>query len=124
MLGNPFSMIVGLLALVWGAWVSLFHKRHDVLAFVVLYAATLGVWIHNAKPVQFYYHYLLPGAFLMGVLALALDSMWTKSQRWRRTATGAFVLSLGFFVLFFPILSGLPLPKDVYNYWMWLPGWR
>ena len=124
MLGNPFSMIVGLLALAWGLWTSLLHRRGDVLAFVVLYAATLGVWIHNAKPVQFYYHYLLPGAFLMGVLALALDTMWARKGRWRQGATGVFVLALGFFVLFFPILSGLPLPTDAYNYWLWLPGWR
>lgn len=123
MLGNPFSMIVGLLALLWGLWALLAHKRRDVLVFVVLYAATLGVWIYNAKPVQFYYHYLLPGAFLMGVLALALDAMWRK-PRWRPVATGTLVLSLGLFVLFFPILSGLPLPRDAYNYWIWLPGWR
>jgi dolichyl-phosphate-mannose--protein O-mannosyl transferase len=124
MLGNPFSMIVGLPALIWGLWVSIFQRRRDVLAFVALYAATLGVWIDNAKPVQFYYHYLLPGAFLMGVLALALDAMWRKGLRWRQAATGTFVLSLAFFALFFPILTGLPLPRDAYNYWMWLPGWR
>lgn len=124
MLGNPFSMWVGLLALIWGLYASLVRKRYDVLALVVLYAATLGVWIDNAKPVQFYYHYLLPGAFLMGVLALALDAMWAGTGRWRQVATGVFVLSIGFFVLFFPLLSGLPLPKESYNYWIWLPGWR
>lgn len=124
MMGNPFSMIAGLPALVWGLWAALYRKRFDVLAFVVLYAATLGVWIENAKPVQFYYHYLLPGAFLMGVLALALDAMWSRKGRWGQAATGAFALSLGFFVLFFPLLSGLPLPRDLYNYWIWLPGWR
>lgn len=123
LLGNPFSMIAGLLALVWGVWASL-RKRYDVLAFVALYAATLGVWIDNAKPVQFYYHYLLPGAFLMGVLALALDALWQTKGPWRYAATGAFIVSLGFFALFFPILSAVLLPKDLYNYWMWLPGWR
>ena len=124
MLGNPFSMIAGLPALAWGLWAALFRKRIDVLAFVALYAVTLGVWIENAKPVQFYYHYLLPGAFLMGVLALALDAMWSRKGQWAQAATGAFALSLGFFFLFFPLLSGLPLPRDAYNYWIWLPGWR
>lgn len=124
MMGNPFSMIAGLPALAWGLWAALFRKRFDVLAFVVLYATTLGIWIENAKPVQFYYHYLLPGAFLMGVLALALDAMWARKGRLSQVSTGAFGLSLGFFVLFFPLLSGLPLPKDLYNYWIWLPGWR
>lgn len=124
MMGNPFSIIAGLPALGWGLWVATFRKRFDVLAFVVLYAATLGVWIGNAKPVQFYYHYMLPGAFLMGVLALALDAMWARKGRWSQAATGCFAVSLGMFALFFPLLSGLPLPKDAYNYWIWLPGWR
>jgi dolichyl-phosphate-mannose-protein mannosyltransferase len=124
MLGNPFSMIVGLLALVWGLWAAIVRQRHDVLTFVVLYVVTLGVWIENSKPVQFYYHYLLPGAFLMGLLALALDAMWARKRRWSRVATGTAVVAVAFFALFFPILSGLPLPEDAYNYWIWLPGWR
>lgn len=124
MMGNPFSMIAGLLALAWGIWSAIIRKRFDVLVFVILYTATLGIWIENAKPVQFYYHYLLPGAFLMGVLALALDAMWSRKGRWAQAATTGLLLSLGFFALFFPLLSGLPLPKDAYNYWIWLPGWR
>jgi dolichyl-phosphate-mannose--protein O-mannosyl transferase len=36
-----------------------------------------------------------------------------------------FWLSLAIFALFYPILSGWPLPfKSAYNFWMWLPSWR
>ncbi|WP_159981669.1 MULTISPECIES: phospholipid carrier-dependent glycosyltransferase [unclassified Novosphingobium] len=125
MIGNPLSMIAGLFALVWGLWASAFRRRWDVLAFVVLYAACLGMWIVNGKPVQFYYHYLLPGAFLMAVLALALDSLWDRRGRGPKVATGVMILALALFALFYPILSGWPLPfKSAYNFWMWLPSWR
>ena len=85
----------------------------------------LGIWIVNGKPIQFYYHYLLPGAFLMAVLAFALDALWQRKDRWRHLATCTFVGSVGLFVLFYPIISGAPLPtKEFYNFWMWFPNWR
>ncbi|TCU61189.1 dolichyl-phosphate-mannose-protein mannosyltransferase [Novosphingobium sp. PhB57] len=125
MLGNPFSMISGLFALVWGAWVSLFRGRRDVLTLVLLYAGTLGIWVVNGKPIQFYYHYLLPGAFLMGILAFALDALWNRRDRWRHLATATMAISAAMFVGFYPIISGAPLPtKEFYNVWMWFPNWR
>lgn len=125
MLGNPVSMIAGLFALVWGLWATMFRRRTDALAFLVLYAATLGMWIVNGKPVQFYYHYLLPGAFLMGLLALGIDALMERRDRWRWLGTGVFALSLVMFAVFYPIISGWPLPfKSAYNFWMWLPSWR
>lgn len=125
MLGNPVSMIAGLGALLWGIWATAFRRRSDALAFVVLYAACLAMWIFNGKPVQFYYHYLLPGAFLMALLALALDTLWERRDRWSKTASVIMFLSIAMFVVFYPIISAVRLPyKDAYNFWMWLPSWR
>ncbi|SFG05224.1 Dolichyl-phosphate-mannose-protein mannosyltransferase [Novosphingobium sp. CF614] len=125
MIGNPFSMIAGLFALLWGLWAALLRRRFDALAFAALYAACLAMWIFDGKPVQFYYHYLLPGAFLMALLALALDALWDRRDRWRSLAKGSLALSVLMFAVFYPILSAAPLPfKDAYNFWMWLPSWR
>lgn len=125
MLGNPVAMIAGLLALGWSIWAATFRRRWDALALAVLYATCLGMWIINGKPVQFYYHYLLPGAFLMAMLALALDQLWDRRDRWRLLGIGTFAVSLAMFALFYPIISGWPLPfKSAYNFWMWLPSWR
>lgn len=125
MIGNPFSMIAGLFALAWGLWAAVFRRRFDALALAVLYGVCLMMWIFNGKPIQFYYHYLLPGAFLMGLLALALDALWTRHDRWRWLATGSLALSVLVFAGFYPIIAAAPLPdKQAYNYWMWLPSWR
>jgi dolichyl-phosphate-mannose--protein O-mannosyl transferase len=93
---------------------------------VVLYAATLGLWIVGNKPVQFYYHYLLPGTFLMAALALAVDALWQSGQRWRREAVGILLLSLAVFGWFWPILSAQPLHRGTASFedWMWLGSWR
>ena len=125
MIGNPFSMLAGLVAMLWGLWAALFRRRHDALALIVLYTACLALWAFDGKPVQFYYHYLLSGAFLMGLLGLWLDALWQRRDRWHQIATGAMVLAVLMFVVFYPIISAAPLPyKNAYNFWMWLPTWR
>ena len=45
---------------------NLKRLRRDaaMLAAALLYVASLALWVVAPKPVQFYYHYLLPGTFL------------------------------------------------------------
>lgn len=126
-IGNPFTMIAGLLALVWAAWKGLAGRAWLPLVLVALYGASLGLWIVGNKPVQFYYHYLLPGTFLMAALGLAVDELWAaRGRRWRHEALGVLALSLGVFAWFFPILSAASLHKGVASFedWMWLASWR
>jgi dolichyl-phosphate-mannose--protein O-mannosyl transferase len=95
LIGNIASMYAGIAALVWSIWAAIRRRRTDALAFVALYLASLGLWIVSEKPIQFYYHYLLPGSFLMGCLALALDELWHRKDRWRWAGPGFF--GRGFF---------------------------
>lgn len=126
LIGNPFSMIAGLPAMLWCLWAGIWRKRHDALACALLYLATLGMWIVSGKPVQFYYHYLLPSVFLMACLALALDAIWQRGGRWRWLPTGALAITAGMFVYFYPIISAARLHngKQSYVQWMWLKSWR
>ncbi len=126
LIGNPVTMLAGLPALGWALWAGLSRKRHDALAFVTLYAATLGFWAASGKPIQFYYHYLLPGTFLMACLALALDALWQRRDPWRWLTPAALVLSAALFVYFYPIISGAKLccGRPSYQQWMWLRSWR
>ncbi len=126
LIGNPVTMILGLGALVWCGWAAWRRKRPDALAFVVLYLACLGLWIVTSKPIQFYYHYLLPGAFLMGCLALAADALWEKGGKWRWPPVALIVAAYGVFVYFYPIISAAPLHhgRTSFEQWMWLRSWR
>lgn len=123
LLGNPLTMLLGLMALVWAGVHGLTEKRPDALALFALYLVALGTWIVAAKPVQFYYHYLLPGTFLMAMLALALDGLWRSGRRWLPLLTLA--ASAGLFAYFYPILSAAPLDGSMaFARWMWLDSWR
>lgn len=126
LIGNPFTMLAGLPALAWCAWAGVRHGRGDALALALLYLFSIGLWIVSDKPIQFYYHYLLPGTFLMGCLALALDALWKRGDRWRWTAPGALAASLAVFAWFYPIISAAQLHggRMSFEFWMWLPSWR
>lgn len=126
LIGNPFTMLAALPALVWALWSAVVRRRMDCAVFAALYAATLGMWIVSTKPIQFYYHYLLPATFLMGCLAFALENLWRRQDRWRWLAPAALAAALGMFAWFYPIISALPLHngKASFETWMWLRSWR
>jgi dolichyl-phosphate-mannose-protein mannosyltransferase len=124
LIGNPFTMLAGLPAVGWALYAGLRQRRGDALAAALLYLVAIGMWIGNGKPVQFYYHYLLPGTFLMACLALLLDYLWNEGRRW--LAGGALVASAAMFAHFYPILSAAKLccGRPSFEYWMWLSSWR
>jgi dolichyl-phosphate-mannose--protein O-mannosyl transferase len=123
LIGNPLTMLLGLPALAWCAWAGVRQGRGDALAVVVLYAASLGLWIVAAKNVQFYYHYFLPSCFMLAALALGLDALWRGG--WRRMTAAVLVGSCALFIYFWPILTAAPLEdSQAFLRWTWLASWR
>ncbi len=126
LIGNPFTMLAGLPALGWALWAGLRRRRLDALAFAGLYLVSLLFWALSGKPVQFYYHYLIPGTFLMVCLALALDDLWKRRDRWRWIAPASILISVAMFAWFYPIIAAAKLccGKPSFAHWMWLRSWR
>jgi dolichyl-phosphate-mannose--protein O-mannosyl transferase len=123
LIGNPLTMLLGLPAVAWCAWIAWSRKRMDALAVALIYAASLGLWIVAAKPIQFYYHYFTPSMALLAGLALALDELRTRGWRWLSWTVLAG--SVAVFAWFFPILDAAPLDGPrAFEHWMWLDSWR
>ena len=125
LIGNPLTMLLGLPALVWCAYAGILRRNWTALAAAGLYAASLGMWIVAPKPVQFYYHYMLPSCFLMAALALALDALWRSGGKWRIVPVAVILGSCAIFAWFYPIISSAPLDgREAFEHWMWLKSWR
>lgn len=124
LIGNPLTMLIGLPALAWclvrGAWVRNWAR----LGAAIGYGVSLGLWVIAPKPVQFYYHYLVPSIFLLAALALTCSDL-TRLRRVKWLGWGIPAASAAVFAWFLPIISALPLvgPKS-YLVWAWLQGWR
>ncbi|OYZ43970.1 MAG: glycosyl transferase [Novosphingobium sp. 16-62-11] len=122
MLGNPFTMLAGLPALLFCAWDGFKGNRLRLLVFAA-YTLLVGFWAINGKPVQFYYHYMLASCFLMAALALVLAEWWDLGLRWPAKVT--LVLAFGLFIGFYPIISAGELPrKDSFRDYTWLDSWK
>ena len=123
LVGNPLTMLAGLVGLAWCLWSGIWRKNRAALAVVVLYVVSMALWVTAAKPIQFYYHYVLPSCFLVAALALALDDLWQKG--WRKSSVGPVLACCALFAWFYPILSAAALddPQD-FLYWAWIEGWR
>jgi dolichyl-phosphate-mannose-protein mannosyltransferase len=126
LIGNPFSLLAGLPAVLWSLWVGISRRRCDALVCALLYLTTVGMWAVSGKPIQFFYHYLLPATFLMACLALGLDTIWQRGGRCRWLPVGALAAAGGMFLYFYPIISAAELHggKQSYVQWMWLKSWR
>jgi dolichyl-phosphate-mannose--protein O-mannosyl transferase len=123
MIGNPLTMLAALPALAWCLGAGILRRRNDALAVALLYIAAIGLWIIAPKPVQFYYHYLLPSCFLLAALALALDALWQRG--WRKLVLAVLGGSMALFAVFWPILTAAPLAgPESFEFWTWLPNWR
>jgi len=132
LIGNPLTMLAGLPALAICAWWGMLPKfgasiapgmRAAMLGCVAGYAASLGLWLFADKPIQFYYHYLLPGLFLSVALSLVLAQLWEAGRRWPALAMVAG--ALGCFAWFYPILTAAALAgEQSFLDYAWLATWR
>ena len=127
LIGNPVTMWFGLVALGWCGWAAWKSRaegvRWDCAALVLVYLASLGLWIVAPKAVQFYFHYFLAAMALSAALALGVERLW---QRGERAVPIVLCLgALGFFIYWFPILTAAPLGDEQdFLMWAWTAGWR
>ena len=124
LIGNPLTMLAGLPALLWCLWIGLYRSDWARLAVVVGYASAIGFWLIAPKPVQFYYHYMMPSCFLLAALALALSDLH-RTRRFRWISYAVPLGSVALFAFFFPIMTAAELEGPMsFTRWAWIVGWR
>ncbi|MHA7818049.1 MAG: glycosyltransferase family 39 protein [Erythrobacter sp.] len=123
LIGNPLTMLLGLPALLWCLLSGVVRRDWTKAAVMVGYGVSLGLWLIAPKPVQFYYHYVMPSVFLLAALALSLSDLRRAGrERW---AYGVLLASAGVFALFYKILAAAPLDGPMsFADWAWIAGWR
>lgn len=124
LIGNPLTSLIGVPALVWCLISGLYRMDWARVGVVVCYGVALGFWVIAPKPVQFFYHYMVPSCFLFAALALALSDL-ARTERFRWISWAVPLASTGLFAVFFPILTASPLEGPMsFAQWTWIEGWR
>ena len=86
------------------------------LAFLAQYVA----WIPISR-VLFFYHFFTALPFYLLLLAVALALLW---ERRRRAVLVYGVIAAATFVIFYPFVSGMPIPGDAAGAYFILPTWQ
>jgi dolichyl-phosphate-mannose-protein mannosyltransferase len=121
--GNPLVWWPGFLAVLLSFYTVFRNKDKRLRTLLIAYCSQYLPWILVPR-LTFIYHYFAMVPFLILILTYYIQVfIQGKSNRrkWVYTYLAAVVL---LFVMFYPILSGLVIPKS-YSYLLrWLPGWN
>lgn len=119
-LGNPAVWWFGIFATGFAVYSLAKKRRHesDTAFLLIAYAANFLPWIFVTR-LTFIYHYFPSVPFV--VLLIALFFRYHVKKEWLCFAYAGIVLAL--FVLFYPVLSGMPVSIEFVERLRWLPGW-
>ena len=110
-MGNPFIALLGLVSLVHNFVLWIKSKDISAKQLCIAYVAMLLPWMFISRS-QFIYQYY--------VCTLILSLLIGNSAKHIKNATGkavaVLVISAVLFVLYYPLLSGLPVPPPMFKY--------
>ena len=120
---NPVLCWGGLMSLPLLGWMA-FRRRDRRAAFILVgYLSQLLPWVPVAR-LTFAYHYFPSSLFLVLSLSYVLALLRENRPTWRAAALSLTAGSIALFVLFFPVLNGLPVKTELAStLFKWLPGW-
>ncbi len=120
-IGNPAIWWPSILALVY-VLIEAFRSRKKEYWFIIV--AFLCMWLPYSfiGRVMFLYHYFPALPFAMLAL-VALFKYLTDKLHLRHMIVIYFVVVLVFFLLFYPMASGMLIPGEYADFMQWLPQW-
>ena len=120
-MGNPLIWIGGFVAVIWLIVLAIRKKlrSREWLLTLIFAASQLLPWCFVSREV-FIYHYFATVPFLILLLVYFLRYQDAK-HGWVSWVFLAVALVL--FIVFYPVISGLPVPKEYAEGLRWLPSW-
>jgi len=123
--GNPLVWWGGLLALAYTLYRAI--KKDAIAAFLLIgYLSLFVPWLFASR-LSFIYYYYPNVAFLALMIAYGVKTagLFDKIRLNRRWTAAAFAgISFALFLLFYPVISGIPISADYVETWLRWPFMR
>ncbi len=119
MVGNPVIFWLGLLAMLGWAWQALKGQCRTAILLSGCYFAQFLPWILVQRPSFFYAYFPFVPILILG-LATATGS---APKYTKRTCAALLLSSSAIFLLFYPAISGLPMPAKYFEWLHWFDSW-
>jgi dolichyl-phosphate-mannose-protein mannosyltransferase len=119
---NPLLCWGGLLAMFSMFYLAVFRRDKKAAFISVGYLAQLVPWMFISR-ITFEYHYFPSTVFLVLAVCHVFDTIRSGRTNWRPYLYGATLLCLFLFVAFYPVLTGIAVPRwYTTNFLRWIPG--
>lgn len=120
-MGNPVLWWGGLISVFHMLYRSLFKKDQKAAYLVLSYLFMLAPWFFVRRTV-FIYQYYASSLFMLGMSGY---SLYLLGRKYKKAVPAAIEVALFIFILFFPIISGIPVGTyHVQIYLEWLRSWE
>ncbi len=125
-LGNPALWWPGLLAILWLCVRAVQgYGKTDRRIYIVLlgYFMNFLPWVLVPR-ITFIYHYFASVPFLALAVGLYLEDFYAR-HKYAKTWIGLYLaVVLALYALFYPLLTGIPMPDVRAQLFEWLPSWH
>jgi len=121
-LGNPALWWAGIPAMIATIWLAV-KRRNRIATFILI--PFLAQWLIFALigRVLFIYHFYPNVLFVTLAVTLWIEWLWSRYRWGRRAIVGYLALNVAGFVLFFPVISGLPMAESYWDALRWMVNW-
>ncbi|NLH01335.1 MAG: phospholipid carrier-dependent glycosyltransferase [Clostridiales bacterium] len=118
---NPLVCWGGLLAIFAMAWKTVRFRDEKAMFILLGYFAQLVPWMFITR-ITFEYHYFPCLIFLVLALCHVFNSFRLRDTGWKKKVYGATAACLLLFIAFYPVLTGVPVPRSYTDLLAWIPG--
>jgi len=121
-LGNPLIWWIGIFTMLATTIISI--RRNDQMAWMlgIAYFSQYVPWMLVPRE-TFLYHYFAMVPFMI-VSILYIFKLLEEKYKWSRYVRYAYIsAAVVLFVMFYPVLSGMPAPESYIMLLRWFPSW-
>ena len=123
-MGNPAVWWPGIAAVVAGLCLAV-RRREASIAFVLVgLLSQFAPWAFAPRKLVFIYHFFPSVPFVVLAIVYVAKVLIDRHPAFRHLVRAYCVVVLGLFVLYYPILSALPVRKEFVLHWLrWFDSW-
>ncbi len=121
-LDNPFIPWFGILAIIYLLLETFKKFRFQNFAVLISYFWFFIPWMRSPR-IMFNYHYLPSTVFISIAIGVFLN--WILRKKFGKIFVTVYCLVLiVLFAFFYPIWTGIHIPKEFYSHYFWFSSWR
>lgn len=123
LLGNPVQMLLGVFGVIYLTCKTFVNKIQKYeLYFLILFLCSWLVWTLVPRGLQFFYYFFVPASLYVILIPLFMKNL-ISTKKLNLFLSFIVILSLGFFIYFYPVISGNLAPEEVRLKWAWFNSW-